>query len=336
MNETGDYLHLENETASLVYPSARPFFDIAQYLSERGYAVLQYDKRGFGANMTILENNVWGNITVDYLTQDAQKALDLLTNQPEVDSGKISLIGHSEGTTIVPRIAINNSEKVASIVLMGTLAQNLEEIGKYQILVPVTYAHEILDGDHDGLILLTEASKDPVFLSLVGDVSLLLTQYNTPMNETVKRFDPRYEVNNDTFISIDDELKPRLLEKLKSFSVMTTGEKCNVLVAPCPIWLNSQLALAPNLEIIGNIPANISILIVQGENDADTPIQQALLLQQKLTELRHPDHSLITYQNLGHLFYPSSKWITPIGGPIEKEFLEDLFQWISDPLRELR
>jgi hypothetical protein len=51
----------------------------------------------------------------------------------------------------------------------------LEEIGKYQILVPVTYAHEILDSDHDGLILLTEASKDPVFTSLVGDLSLLLT-----------------------------------------------------------------------------------------------------------------------------------------------------------------
>jgi hypothetical protein len=103
------------------------------------------------------------------------------------------------------------------------------------------------------------------------------------MNETVKKVDPRYDVNNDTFISIDDELKPRLLEKLKSFSVMTTGEKCNALVAPCPVWLNSQFALAPNLEIIENIPANISVLIVQGENDADTPIQQALLLQQKLT-----------------------------------------------------
>jgi len=43
MNETAGYLRLDNETGSLVYPSARPFFDIAQYLSERGYAVLQYD-----------------------------------------------------------------------------------------------------------------------------------------------------------------------------------------------------------------------------------------------------------------------------------------------------
>ncbi len=33
-------------------------------------------------------------------------------------------------------------------------------------------------------------------------------------------------------------------------------------------------------------------------------VEQALLLGQKLTELRHPDHKLITYPGLGHTFYP--------------------------------
>jgi dienelactone hydrolase len=47
--------------------------------------------------MTILNNNVWGNITVTDLIQDAQKALDVLIQQPEIDSNKISLIGYSEG-----------------------------------------------------------------------------------------------------------------------------------------------------------------------------------------------------------------------------------------------
>ena len=62
------------------------------------------------------------------------------SQQPEVDSSKISLIGHSEGTTIVPRIAINNPDKVDNIVLMGTLAQNLKEIGYHQIMDPARYA----------------------------------------------------------------------------------------------------------------------------------------------------------------------------------------------------
>jgi uncharacterized protein len=60
MNETGGAVRIDNETGSIVYPPARPFFDIAQYLSERGFAVLQYDKRGIGTNFTILDSNVWG------------------------------------------------------------------------------------------------------------------------------------------------------------------------------------------------------------------------------------------------------------------------------------
>ncbi|MGB6673544.1 MAG: hypothetical protein WBE34_14020 [Candidatus Nitrosopolaris sp.] len=35
--------------------------------------MLQYDKRGIGANNTILKTNVWGNATVNDLIHDAEK-----------------------------------------------------------------------------------------------------------------------------------------------------------------------------------------------------------------------------------------------------------------------
>jgi pimeloyl-ACP methyl ester carboxylesterase len=336
MNETGDYIRIDNDTGSFIYPSSRPFFDIAEYLSQRGFAVLQYDKRGIGANATILDYNVWGNVTFDNLARDAQKALDVLLQQPEVDSSKIVLVGHSEGTTIVPRIAINNSDKVDVIVLMGTLAQNLYEIGYSQVMVPVLYAQTVLDHDHNGLISVKEASEDPVFSSLLGNLTLVLAQNVTAVNGTEERISPQYDINNDTLISINDELKPRQIDKFKSISIVIPGEKCDGLRGPCPIWVNSQYSLLPNIDFINKVPSNISILILQGENDSDTPIQQALLLQQKLTEVRHPDHALITYPNLGHLFYPSSQWVTTVGGPMEKKVLEDLFKWISDPARDFK
>ena len=93
-----------------------PFWQIAQYLSERGFAVLRYDKRGVG-NFTI-NQNVWGNATINDFIHDAEKALNVLVQQPEVDPKRISLIGHSEGTIIVPRVVIDNSTKVKNIVLM--------------------------------------------------------------------------------------------------------------------------------------------------------------------------------------------------------------------------
>ncbi|WP_458720756.1 alpha/beta hydrolase family protein [Candidatus Nitrosocosmicus sp. R] len=339
MNETAGYIRIDNDTNSLIYPSARPFFDISEYLSERGFAVLQYDKRGVGANATILDYNVWGNVTFDDLVRDAQKALDVLLQQPEVDSSKVVLVGHSEGTTIVPRIAINNSDRVDAIVLMGTLAQNLYEIGYGQVMGPVLYAQQVLDHDYNGLISVKEASEDPVFTSLFGNITLVLAQNVASVNGTGgtgERLGPQYDMNNDTLISINDELKPRQLDKLKSFTAVIPNEKCNGLSGPCPIWLHSQYSLLPNVDIIDKVPSNISVLILQGENDSDTPIQQALLLQQKLTELRHPDHALITYPNLGHLFYPSSQWVTTVGGPLEKKVLEDLFKWISDPVRNFK
>ncbi len=69
--------------------------------------VLRYDKRGVGANNTIQDDNVWGNLTFDDLKNDAAKALNVLTEQPEVDPNEISLIGHSEGTVIIPRVVMD-------------------------------------------------------------------------------------------------------------------------------------------------------------------------------------------------------------------------------------
>lgn len=337
MNETGGAVRIDNETGSIIYPPARPFFDIAQYLSERGFAVLQYDKRGIGANFTILDSNIWGNVTYDDLRQDAERALDVLIQQPEVDSNHVTLVGHSEGTTIVPRVAINNPDIVDNIVLMGSLAQNLRDIGYSQgVSTPILYAQQVLDHNHNGLISVQEASENPVFSSLVGNLTLVLAQNITTVNGTAEQLNPQYNINNDTSISINDELKPRLIDQINSKSVVTPGEKCNVLKGPCPIWLTSHFSLIPNLDIVSKVPSDTSILIQQGKNDTDTPVQQAFLLQQRLTEVRHPDHTLITYPDLGHLFYPSSQWLTVAGGPMEPKVLEDLFGWLSDPVRDFK
>ena len=56
-----------------------------------GFAVLRYDKRGTGTNNTIQDSNVWGNLTANDLKQDAQKALAVLAQQPDVNSNEITV-----------------------------------------------------------------------------------------------------------------------------------------------------------------------------------------------------------------------------------------------------
>jgi predicted esterase len=283
-----------NETLGFVHKNGpkppTPFWQIAQYLSERGFVVLRYDKRGIGGNDTIINNNLWGNMTFDDLNQDAQKAVNVLIQQPEVNPKKISIIGHSEGGEIVTRVAIDN---------------------------PITKIKNIV-------LSLREASQDQIFQSMIGgNISLIPTQ---SIHNGTKLLKSEYNPNNDRYININTELKP-ILEK--RFENMFKASKCeNPMERPCPIYLRSILSLKSTLSIIGNVSSSTGILMLHGQNDTASPVQQVFLLQQRLTDLNHPDHSLITYPNLGHTLYPSSQWTTE-SGPIPEYVLADLYSWLE-------
>src|SRR5206468_10615009 len=121
--------------------------------------------------------------------------------------------------------------------------------------------------------------------------------------------------------------KPLLIKKYENFTAFNPG-RCNN-IAVCPALLRSYFDLTPNLSIIGNVSKSTGILILNGENDSQTSVQQAFLLQQRLTDVNHPDHTLITYPNLGHLFYPSSQWSRGAGVGIEPYVLADLSAWLE-------
>ena len=65
-------------------------------------------------------------------------------------------------------------------------------------------------------------------------------------------------------------------------------------------------ALDSVIGMIRNVSSSSGILILEGKNDSQLPLEQALLLQQKLIEVNHPDHLIITYPDPGHTFVPSN------------------------------
>ncbi len=182
-----------------------------------------------------------------------------------------------------------------------------------------------------------EMSDSPFFNAIVGSLTLALNQnISISAKGTVPAgiLNSQYNTNNDNLIDINDELQPLLIDNLDTISAVTPDGKCG-LHTLCPTWSTSHYDLTPTLNIIGKVPSDTSILIQQGKNDSDTPIQQAFLLQQELTEVKHPDHTMITYPDLGHNFYPSTQWFTQ-NGPMESKVLEDLFGWLSDPIRDIK
>ncbi len=329
-----------NET---VAKNVKPFWQVTQYLTERGFVVLRYDKRGIGTDGRIINLNLWGNTTVNDLIHDAEKAFDVLIRQPEVDPKMISIIGHSEGAIIGPRVAIDNQMKVKNIVLMGAVAQDFPGLAQFQYIgLPIEYTTQVLDKNHTGSINIQQTIKDPLYgrsiaFALANNKSYSSTttsatshhQLENNSNSTTSR--QAVAIDAAGYISIDKQLKGLLEKVFQNFFENLTGgthSKCKDPREGCPIYFKSEVNLEPNLSVIGNVSSSTGILILNGENDTQTPVQQALLLQQRLTELNHPDHTLITYPNLGHLFFPSSQWKTGLG-PIQQYVLADLFAWLS-------
>jgi pimeloyl-ACP methyl ester carboxylesterase len=80
--------------------------------------------------------------------------LNVLIAQPELNGTKeIMIIGHSEGTIIVPRVAVDNPTKVKNIVLISAQAENVRNNVYFQyfqyVYLPLLYAEKVLDHNHN-------------------------------------------------------------------------------------------------------------------------------------------------------------------------------------------
>lgn len=310
--------HYSAESSETGQPGGT-FLQIAEYLTQRGFAVLRYNKRGVGVSGTLLNQTVFFNMTVDDLKRDAEEALRTLLAQPEVDAGDVTVIGHSESSIIVPRVAVDNPE-VRKIVLMGAAARSLYDIRYYKSVdLRVELAEDVLDKNRDGLLsvqeVLDELSTRSMALLTAGD---LLER----KDDTIK-WRPQWDTNGDGYMSIEGEFKPFLVWLIDYMAKGTyPGSR---LVQSHAKWVNT-------IEMIGNVTA--SILILQGEGDFSTPFMEALLLEQKLTQVEHPDHTLISYPGLGHFFYPTDGWNLAVG-PMQDYVLHDLESWLKDQDRKI-
>ena len=206
---------------------------------------------------------------------------------------------------------------------MGVLAQNPTKVVEYyqDVSLPVEYTSQVLDRNHTGSISIQQIANDPLLRNFLVPSSVMRTNNTEAISATLAKV-----FGTSGYISIEKQLKPLLVkgyENITSFKSL----KCND-IGVCPVLWKSLSSSIPNLNIIGNVSKSTGILILNGENDTQTPVQQAFLLQQRLIDVNHPDHTLITYPDLGILFYPSSQWQTEFG-PIQQYVLRDIIHGLK-------
>lgn len=88
---------------------------LADHLTRQGFAVLRYDKRGVGLTGGALHPGS----TTDQYAADALAAVRFLQRQPNVDAGRVGVVGHSEGGIIAAMVAAEAPADVAFIVMLA-------------------------------------------------------------------------------------------------------------------------------------------------------------------------------------------------------------------------
>jgi uncharacterized protein len=104
------------------------FLQLSNALSNAGYVVLRYDKRGIGKS-----GGNAATTTRDDLLQDVRASIAFARTLRSVDARRIYLLGHSEGGELVPTVAAGNP-MVAGIILMAPPALPLRQISLQQVL----------------------------------------------------------------------------------------------------------------------------------------------------------------------------------------------------------
>ncbi len=109
---------------------------LAQRFVDRGFVVLQYDKRGVGAS-----EGDWGTASFRTLAEDAEAGRQLLRARPDVDPDRVGLAGSSQAGWVAAK-AIEAQADIPFVALLGAagVAMTVEEQNSFNTRVQMDCA----------------------------------------------------------------------------------------------------------------------------------------------------------------------------------------------------
>jgi len=90
---------------------------MAHFMISRGFAILNYDKRGVGDSEGVYQEAA-SDVNLKRHAADAVAGVEYLVSRPEIDSKRIGLIGGSQAGWVIP-LAASQSDAITHIVILS-------------------------------------------------------------------------------------------------------------------------------------------------------------------------------------------------------------------------
>jgi uncharacterized protein len=282
------------------------FLQIAEFLSQKGFAVVRYNKR-FVRGVNNFDATGFYQTTLNNFLSDARTVLEFAKQQPIVDPNKTFVYGWSEGSPIAAQMALTDSS-IRGIITQGTVAYSYAKTASLWFPnVGLPYLKRFATDGKLDLAAVQRAISGNGGLLARGEASYLLDfQSSTP------KLNPFMDTNRDGLIDLESEAKP-VFAFVRQDKPEFLGNYASSLALP------GLIDVAPKLRT--------PILVLQGENDANTPVAGTRELENILKNNNNAQVKI--YANLGHSLGLAKDAIDDDFRPIEQAPLEDIRAFIE-------
>jgi pimeloyl-ACP methyl ester carboxylesterase len=269
----------------------KPFLVLADHLGRNGIAALRYDDRGVGEST----GDRSASTTADYAS-DAAAAVAYLKSRPEIDPGRIGLIGHSEGGLIAPMVAQADGD-IALIVMIAAPGLPGDEYN-YQYEESVGRAF----GMSEEVIAAKRGMQERMYEVLLSDDSAEVAARKI----------------REIMLESDPNTPPSRMEgAIQRF------------VSP---WFRFALAYDPAVNLS---ELRCPVLALYGEKDIQVPPERnADAVERALRRGGNRDYGVETVPGLNHIFQTSQTGLPDEYGKIDETFsplaLDLITEWILE------
>lgn len=282
----------------------KPFKVIAEYLTNRGFAVLRVDDRGVGKTSLGKNPQV---VTSENFAKDVIAGVDFLKSHSEINPTKIGLIGHSEGGFIAP-MAANKSKDVAFIISLAGTGVSGDVILQKQLTQQVLNLPNLTDDfkqKYEKYIadVLKAFKTDTTRTQAITDLETLTKQWKASLN-------------------------PEDLKVSKSFSIIYSTLKGMSID-----WGRFFIRHDPKSELC---KIKIPVLALNGAKDTQVYADENLKgFEEGLQMAKNTRYKILKLEGLNHLFQHAKTGFAYEYATIKEDFAPEALQIMGDWLTEI-
>jgi acetyl esterase/lipase len=237
----------------------------------------------------------------------------------KIDPSKIFLLGHSEGTNVAANLAADPGSfgipKPAGVVAMGVVGKDIRTLLTLQLFGRLLLQmHDEFDVDGDGRLTAREAID-----GLIGQPADIADQFRSVLLDGEKVL-AGTDTDGDGQIAIDAEAGPVLrratgIDNYPNTPGLETLQDYVTDIARFPTVTQALPRFAG------------PTLLLNGENDTQTPARAALAADAAIAAAGNDDHTVIIYPGMAHTMNVTPKFHPEFGEP-DQRVITDIRAWL--------